>query len=422
MSLNLVEKIKELTDKTQLCVAYSGGIDSHVLLHALSHLEGYKIRAVHVNHGLSPNANDWESHCQRICQKLATPFQAFRLQIKKKPQHSLEAMAREARYNCLREALKSNEVLLTAHNADDQAETFLLQLMRGSGIDGLAAMPEKKSFGNSELVRPLLKIDRKTIKAYATQHHLQWVEDESNQHLEFDRNYLRHSVMPLLKKRWPSALQTINRSATHCADAKNSIAAISITDFHSVIDKNRINLINLKSLSLPRQQQVLRYWIKNHGFSLPTQQQLNVLFKTVIHSRFDATPCFRWKNQQVRRYRHLLYLTAPSTVDYGKITQPWNGEDYLIIEGIGTLALPRNLNHSKLKFPCQIRFRRGGERIKLEGHTRTLKQLFQQWQIPPWERDRIPLLYHEEILIAVIGYAISDPYNKKIIDQHTPEC
>lgn len=410
MKLLLQKTLKKLTHKTQLCVAYSGGIDSHVLLHALLHLNDYKVRAVHVNHELSPNANDWESHCQRVCQQLAIPFKSFHLQIQKKPQHSLEAIAREARYNCLREELKSDEVLLTAHNADDQAETFLLQLMRGSGIDGLAAMPEKKPFGDNELVRPLLTIDRKMIEAYATQQQLQWIEDESNNELQFDRNYLRHRIMPLLKKRWPSALKTINRSAAHCADAKNSIEAITITDFNSVIDKNRINLITLKSLSLPRQRQVLRYCIKNHGFSLPSQQQLNVLFKTVVHSRFDASPCFNWKNQQVRRYRHRLYLTTPSTIDYRKITQQWNGEDRLSIEGIGTLELSQTLNRLSLRFPCQIRFRRGGERIKFAGHSRTLKQLFQQWQIPPWERDRIPLLYHEGILIAVIGYAISDPY------------
>ncbi len=415
MTVNeLAAQLRTLTDSQQLCLAYSGGLDSHVLLHLLYELKqhyNYQIRAIHIHHGLNPQADQWQQHCQSTCQALNIKFQAQRLNINKIKGQSLEALARAARYQCLSQQLQAKEVLLTAHHLEDQAETFLLQLMRGSGLQGLASMPIKKPFAQSFLLRPLLHVSRQRLEQYAKQQQLCWIEDDSNNNWQFDRNYLRHQIMPLLKKRWPSAATTITRSAAHCAKAHSLLNHVSAKDLAQVQNNNAlIDIRKLASLTTQRQQQVLRYWITQQGFCVPSQQQLHEIFRTVIHSRYDTAPCFSWGQQSLRRYRYFLYLMTKQVKPNYKITVTWNGAATVLLPDQRIITMPDELKHSAISFPATIRFRCGGEQMTLKGQRKTLKRLLQQWNIPPWQRSEIPLLFDKEKLIAVLGYTIADGY------------
>ncbi|OGO94567.1 MAG: tRNA lysidine(34) synthetase TilS [Coxiella sp. RIFCSPHIGHO2_12_FULL_42_15] len=423
MQLNaaaLQHRLSRLTDKTKFCVALSGGIDSLVLLHILSQcVPPYVIRAIHINHQLSQQANVWQAHCEIICEMWKIPFNAYSVTIKKLAGESLEALAREARYDTLSEHVAADECLLTAHHADDQAETILLQLMRGAGVAGLAAMPGKKSFAKSFLLRPLLEFSRADIEAYAKSQHLSWIEDDSNENLAFDRNYLRHQIMPLLKTRWPKAPFSIARSGEHCAAAKHLLFEIAAKDLISVLgDHHSIDLSKLLDLPFIRQQHVIRYWIHHQGFSLPSTQQLEEIFNTVIHSRFDAIPCVEWESQQVRRYRHHLYLLKKLPPVLPMHPTQWDFTHDLILPNMLGILQVRKVRGRGLKLPLQrgpyfIRFRQGGEVFVPSGcqeHHR-LKKLFQEWGVPPWLRERVPLLYCKEELIMVIGYRTAEGFS-----------
>ncbi len=404
---DLKAELSALTDCRHFCLAYSGGMDSQVLLCLLQQLRqdypDYAIRAIHIDHGISPQAHNWQRHCKQSCDQWGIPFQAKHIKLEKRGGESLEALAREARYASLAAQLNDKECLLTAHHQDDQAETLLLQLLRGSGIKGLAAMPKKKPFANGELLRPLLSISRHTIHHYAVQQQLQWMEDDSNDNPQFDRNYLRQQIMPLIKKRWPNATTTISRSAKHCANANTAMEHITAKQLNKVV--NNQGLIDLDVLRLfdkVEQMEILRHWIVERAIKLPSERQLEVIFKTVIASRYDAMPCFRWGQHEIRRYRYHLYLIPTSNVNYGAVRIIWNGENTLKHPRINDIKVPEHLDLTRIAFPAEIRFRQGGERLTWHGKTKTLKQLFQEWGIPPWERCQIPLLYEKNKLTNVL--------------------
>lgn len=423
ISANALKRVLfDLTDKQKFCIAYSGGIDSQVLLVLMSELcqqqPHYSIRAVYINHGLHKNADAWQMHCKSVCEELRIPFSAFMVNIEKISGGSIEALARDARYRCLDQQLLEDECLLTAHNADDQAETLLLQLLRGAGVSGLAAMPIKKSFAKSLLLRPLLLVNRAQIESYAKKNQLRWIEDESNLDLRFDRNYVRHQIMPVIKARWPEATKTMARSSQHCGDAKRFLFDVATQDFSFVLlDPDSIDVDKLLDLSLIRQEQVIRYWILQRGFMLPTTLQLEQIFKNVINSRYDATPCVEWSSQQIRRYRHRLYLMKKPKAKLRLDSIHWNlSHDLILPYNLGVLKVDENLRGG-LKLPLanqcySLRFRQGGELIKPAGRKEhhTLKKLMQEWGIPPWLRGRIPLLYCNDELIAVIGYCIAEEF------------
>ncbi len=410
--MNIDNILTSLTNKKHYCIAYSGGIDSHVLLHLSAQIKTCNIRAVHINHGFSVNANEWERHCQQVCENLAIPFSAYRLAIKINPGDSLEAVAREQRYAQFKKILQDNECLLTAHNADDQVETVFLQLMRGAGVKGLAAMPLADD-SNTHL-RPLLPISRQAIEAYAQSNNLQWIEDESNQDQRFDRNYFRHQVLPVIKKRWPQALQTVARSAKHCGEAADLLTELAMLDLKKCVKDKFLVMDYLLTLPAARQRNTLRVWIDNKGFGLPTTAQLEQIRKDVLLSDLAASPCLRWEQQEIRRYKNRLYVMPVSTGDEGdKILQfYWQNIKKKIAEGqCGYL----NINDMVL------RFRQGGERIRPAGRkeTQTLKNLLQQWQVPPWERGRIPLLYYRGELVAVLGYCSKEGF--QVLEYLQPE-
>jgi tRNA(Ile)-lysidine synthase len=297
---------------SQLILAYSGGLDSHVLLHQLAQYPTTKskLHVVHINHGLSPNADQWQAHCATVCSELKVPFTTIKITIDIKPGDSLEAVAREQRYAELAKFVDENTALLTAQHQDDQAETILLQLFRGAGVKGLAAMPEQKLFANGVQLRPLLNTTRAELAAYALQYDLQWIEDESNKNLNFNRNYLRQTIMPLLKQRWPSITSTLARSSQHCAEAAELLSELAKIDYQICAGSqlNCLNIIALQQLSRARKINTLRYWLKLNNVRSPNKKHLEKIIDEVIAAKSVTTPLLRWENIVMRRNNSELFF------------------------------------------------------------------------------------------------------------------
>lgn len=413
--------IKYYNNTKTLSIAYSGGLDSSVLLHVMAELRpqfSANVAAIHVNHGLSKNANVWQQHCEQICARLNIPFQAFQVNAHPKTGESPEAAARKARYQVFEKFVRENELLLTAHHQDDQAETLLLQLLRGAGVKGLAAMPTYKPFSNGHLLRPLLAITRKELVAYAQQHQLQWLDDESNADSRFNRNYLRHRLLPILQERWPMAGKVIARTAQHCAEAAELMTELAVNDREWVKGNlpNALSISKLQTLSLARQRNLIRYWLASLHLSIPNAKHMEQVLRTVLNCAKDAVPKVTWAATEIRRYRDNLY--ALSTVTANTITElSWIGCQPLTLpHHLGRLTcefkLGQGIKKGWLEQPLMIRFRKGGERCQPQGRSGShpLKKCWQEWGVPPWQRDKVPLLYAGENLLAVIGYCICEPF------------
>ena len=411
----------------QYLIAYSGGVDSHVLLHIMATLRNQypemQLQALHIHHGLSKNADKWAEHCQIVCSSLQIAYQCHYISHSPLANESIEAWAREARYGIFADLLASGMSLLTAHNQDDQAETLFLQLFRGAGPKGLAAMLAQQSFAQGYICRPLLNFNRQQIHEYAMAHQLTWQEDESNEDVRFDRNFLRQQIMPLLRERWPAVVKNLTRSSQHCAEATVLLTELAQQDLgHGVTsEKKSLPLAALWSLSAERQRNALRHWLSSQGCRMPSSQKLQEMQQILLHCRQDALPQVTCDEYTVRRYRrHLVVVSAPLSPpsapyaicwDFSvPLDLPGNLEQLIAVQQQGTGISTR---WSVEKF--SIRFRRGGERCQPQGknHRYLLKKLFQEWGIPPWERNRIPLLYYEEQLAAVVGYCICSPFVAK---------
>ena len=416
--------LSELTDDPYFCIAYSGGIDSHVLLYAMAACQkknsSIQIRALHINHHLNPNANQWEHHCKQVAQQLGIPFHVESLKLTLNPGDSIEAVARKARYDVLRNRIHDKENVLIAHTQNDQAETFLLQLLRGAGVKGLSAMPLKKKLGRGYLLRPLLKINREELKKYAEKNHLHWIEDDMNLELRFNRNYLRHEVLPILRCRWPEVFSVISRSASHCAEAAHLLDQLADMNLQAVQMKDALAIKPLLQLTPERQRNVLRRWIDRLGFGMPQTKQLEQMRSDILKASEDAAPLFVYDSTEVRRYDDALYISTASSPLDTSMTISWNLNHPLNLPG--TLGILR-ATHKKGKGistvidiqQITVQFRRGGERCQPAGRkeTHSLKKLMQEWKIPPWQRDRIPLIYYDDTLIAVVGYCICGEFTAK---------
>ena len=413
------EKIKSLTNSNNLqlnfSVAYSGGMDSHVLLYAMANLKKkypFGLRAVHVNHGLSRNADDWVVYCENICNQLNIKFVAkcvdVREKIKEVGKHSLEAVARELRYEEFARLLYENEYLLTAHHCTDQLETFLLQFFRGAGPAGLSAMPETKIFDkDKKLLRPLLNFSREELHEYALKNDLQWITDESNENIGIDRNFIRHKLIPVIKMRWPGVLKTSLRVSSHQAKAQKLLRFLAKEDYKKTKGDvlGTLSIRKLLFLDEDRQNNLIRYWLNELGFISPSSVKLEHVKTDVLLSSCDAMPLVKWGNCEVRKYKDNLYaLSTLEKVD-SSIRLEWDGKRVLKLPGdLGILDADflkqKSIDSSS---NLSIRFKRGGERILLKsGETVSLKKMMQKWNVPPWQRERVPLLYDNEDLIYVI--------------------
>ncbi|MAA75229.1 MAG: tRNA lysidine(34) synthetase TilS [Salinisphaeraceae bacterium] len=391
-------------------VAYSGGRDSTVLLHALGRqLPPGRLRALHVHHGMQPAADEWPAHCRRICRQLNVPLEV--LDCSAQVQGGLarlgpEAAARQARYRALRAALAPKEALLTAHHARDQAETFLLQALRGSGPRGLAAMPACVEQAEGRLLRPLLRVPSAAIHAYARLNELDWVDDPSNADPRHDRARLR-GVWPTLQAGWPALEQTLGRAAAHQAEARELLGELARMDRVTLADKQgSLDIRALSALSRPRQKNCLRHWLADGGLELPQARQLDDLLE-----QLDASSVLRcgWGDTEVRAFKGRLYAMAalppPEAVDTA--WPPASADDSVMaaqrVVGAG-LAESRG--------PYRVQTRRGGEVLRLAGrtHRSALKTLLQAAEVPPWVRERLPLILHEGRVVAVADWWVDPAY------------
>lgn len=426
-SHRLLQTLSVLPPSTRYYVAYSGGADSHILLHALvqlrGQLPGIEIRALHVDHGLHASSSDWAQHCVGVCAGLDVACDVRQVNAHAQSGESPEDAARNARYAAFAEIMPAGEMLLTAHHQDDQAETLLLQLLRGAGPRGLAGMAKISRYGTAWLARPLLDYPREQLRAYALEHRLQWIDDPSNSDTRFARNYLRHAVMPHLQQRWPAASTTLSRSAQHSAEAAELLEALARIDMKKALHPNlhhsggdALSIVELLQLTPARQRNVLRFWIEQAQLPLPQQRHLEHIQSDVLHAEADAEPCVMWPGAEVRRYRDALVAMPPlPQFDLAQVWL-WDLATPLHVNGVGTLQARRNLATGLRAEACavgvRVAFRSGGERIQPAGqeHHRSLKNLFQAAGVPPWQRDRVPLIFIGQVLAAVTGYWYAEEF------------
>jgi len=395
----------------RFCVALSGGIDSVVLLHAMQALwhggDPGSLRAVHADHGLQAPSRDWADHCRSLCAGLGVPFQTVELGLVAESGTSIEAQAREARYAAFASLLQDGEWLLTAHHRDDQLETVLIQLMRGAGVAGLAAMPARAPLGQGWHGRPLLGVDRAEIAAYAAAHALPFQRDPMNESPRFDRGWLRTEVLPRLRARWPAAAATAARSASHFAQAGRLLAELAAADAQGVADGARLSVIGLSRLSRDRQANLLRWWIHERGLRPPPAARLESALAAMLLAREDAQPLVRWPDGEIRRYRGRLYAMRPlPAVPRTAVLAPDDGSGIALGAGCGEFTLvggnPGRIR-AELPDPLEVRFRSGGESLQPAPARprKRLKDLCQEAGIVPWMRPRLPLVYAGDRLVAV---------------------
>src|SRR5687767_10443917 len=291
----------------RLCVALSGGVDSMALLLACQRIRDrqpcVQLRAIHVNHGLQPSAAQWTEHCRAQCARLGIPFESVELALAPPRGLSVEAVAREARYQALAARLLPGETLLTAHHQDDQLETVLLQLFRGAGVAGLAAMPASTPFGNGLHLRPLLDVTRAAIEADADAAGLPRIEGPTNLSRRFDRGLLRREIMPLLRARWPSVSRSVARSARHAAAAQSLLDELAELDAVGAIEHGRLLAARLAQLSRVRQANLLRWWLRGAGLGMPSEARLDSILDDLLPARAGAQPAVTWTAGEVRRHR-----------------------------------------------------------------------------------------------------------------------
>ena len=423
-------------------VAYSGGIDSHVLLYCCRQLK-LPVRAVHIHHGLQSIADDWVEHCHDICSALDVPLDVVYVEVQQKRGQSPEEAARNARYQALENNLQHNDCLLTAQHLNDQAETLLLQLFRTGNAAGLSAMRPRRCLGHFIHLRPLLYFNRNEIEHFATENTLHWVDDPSNQDVTFDRNFIRNNLVPVLQNRWPNVTAQLATVASLQADnllVLEDMAAIDLASSIRTLEHQTeisvykvisvLSISALQKLSSARLLNLLRYWVirasaadaaGSHKSPLsPTRNLLIEIERAFIYSQRDANPVIFYAGYELRKYRSHLYLLKRRGQQLKQKELDWNPSQSLKVPALNiqfrsVYTAGKGLQRILLNGPLTIRFRKGGEKFHPAGrqHSQSLKKLFQEAGIPPWQRDNIPLLYYGDDLIAVIGLWISSRHSVK---------
>ncbi|MBS0192919.1 MAG: tRNA lysidine(34) synthetase TilS [Proteobacteria bacterium] len=394
---------------SKLVVGFSGGLDSTVLLHALAthpSIRGRGLRAVHVHHGLQADADAWAAHCEAVCAQWDIRIDIARIQVDLHAGRGMEAAARAARLDAFRTLLNADEVLALAHHRDDQAETVLLRLLRGAGGDGLAAIRRRSRLGSLHLWRPLFDVPRSVLRRYADAHELRWIEDPSNESVTYDRNFLRHRVLPLLRERWPQADRSLARSAALLAEQAQLLdveVAVSLKSLQLADDALSIPGL----LALPRAQRarVLRVWLRQMTGLAPGGRWLATLERDLLRARSDGEARVVWASRLLQRWRDGLHarISAPAWPNDWSAT--WDGQSALQLPDRSRLEL---LGVDGFDATMTVRARRGGERIRLpgRGHSHELKHVLQDRGVPPWSRIRMPLLFAVDGELLAAGDAI----------------
>ena len=400
----------------QLLVGFSGGLDSTVLLHRLKlwrdQVSDVQLRAIHIHHGLSPHADAWGAHCEALCEAWSIPLRVERV-ILHEEGLGIEAQARKARYAAFARALRPGEALVTAQHLDDQCETFLLALKRGSGPAGLSAMPERARFAGTELIRPLLGETRASLESWAHEYQLSWIEDESNQDDSYDRNFLRLRVIPLLTERWEHFAEATARSATLCAEQESLLDELLSDELAELISsEGALAIAPLEAMSAVRRAAVLRRWLASHEAVMPSRAMLGRIWDEVAQAREDATPSVYLNGFEVRRYQgKLWWVKSRSSLSDVVLDWPCVVKALTLPAGAGSVSLT-NAGHVRLPEadePVTVRFKAGGL-LHIVGRNggRKLKKIWQENNVPPWLRDTTPLLFYGETLIAAAGVFITE--------------
>lgn len=408
-----------------VCVAFSGGRDSTVLLHAAAALRErrpFPLRALHVDHGLQPSAAGWARACVATAARLGVGCEVIAVRVGPVRGRGVEAAAREARYAALRDGLRPGEWLLTAHHADDQAETVLRHLLRGSGVAGVAGIPASAPFGGGRLHRPLLDVPGSALAAYATGvlagEGIAWIDDPMNADRDLDRGFLRHDVLPVLRRRFPAAAGALGRSAALAAEAAVLLDVLARQDAAVAIAGGRVAVAALRALDEPRQRNLIRWVARERGWSTPPERRLRAGLAQLLGAAPGRQPVLRWGGHEIRRYReqlHLLDRAVPAPAP-GEEPTAWDGARVELGAVRGFLALVPGreqgpaLSAAVVAAGLAIAFRSGGERVRPEAdrHHRTLKYLFQSLGVVPWMRDQVPLVLAAGRLAAVADLWVAD--------------
>lgn len=432
---------QQLAVTPQILVALSGGLDSTVLLHLLATaVPPERLCAVHIHHGLSANADHWQARVEDYCRSLGVKLKTEAVEVTATGE-GIEAAARSARYAVFERLLRQDGLLVLGHHGDDQVETMLYQLLRGSGAKGLSGMPAQRPLGSGQLIRPLLAVGRDQLQAYAKRQKLSWVEDESNSEDKFDRNYLRKHVVPALAERWPDYRQSIQLSAEHNTEAEQLAETLAGEDLCALdLREERagwsICIEQLLELNDARQRNVQRHWPALCNLPRPNKKIIAEINRAVIQVREDADPLLQWQFMQWRRFQGRLYLLACSGTDFDSQQQyQWtldhqSLDQVLQLSDSSQLIVEQTVGDGLVLAPEQtltIRYREGGERCKPagRGHSNSLKKLFLEYGVEPWWRDRTPLLYVDKTLVAVGDYWVCEGWQaqpgqaaKKILWRH----
>ncbi len=400
-----------------LLLGLSGGMDSVVLLHVLHRLApelGFTLSAMHVHHGISPNADAWATFCTQLCERYAIPLEIKHVDIAPlKDAHGIEASARKLRHAAF--AASDCRHIALAHHADDQAETLMLQLLRGAGLRGVSAMPIVREQGSQLLLRPMLAFGRTELLAYARQQGLEWIEDESNADEQYPRNFLRHRLFPVLQERFPAWRETLGRSAQHFAEAAEILDEVAQADGAG---EPLLAVAQLDALTPARGKNLLRHFLHGQGAPMPQDAQLADMLRQLCGARDNADVCVNFGDWQVRRYRgHVHAMRALPPFDPA-LRMEWRGEPSIYWPPLQrevhfTAALGQGISREKLALGAvSLRMRNGGETLRPHplAATRSMKNLLQQHGVPPWQRERLPLLYCGEALVCVIGVAVASEF------------
>ena len=395
----------------KICVSLSGGLDSTVLLHALNQVlgEDFSIRAIHINHNLNKGSQSWANFCKKICDQMQIQINIYSENINTTEGFGIEAAGRKARYRKLQKSIQQGEWLMTAHHQDDQLETVLFRIARGTGVEGLQGIQKQFNFGRGNILRPLLDVSKSEILRYAIEKKLDWVEDNSNQETYFDRNFLRMKVIPRLKERWPAFSTSVSRLSDISTQTSTLLRELAEQDLGPDYPVNNLDIDILNNKSIGRITNIIRFLILKNKMSAPSMKVLNSGVSTLLNSK-SINPTMVWANYCIKRYLDKLYFMKLSELQPNQSNQliSWSIDEPLILDENGSMLLAtltkgQGLSLEKCDKNIHVKFRKGGESIRPVGHkiTKKLKKLFQEDHILPWVRDKIPLLYKKNELVGV---------------------
>jgi tRNA(Ile)-lysidine synthase len=403
-----------------LVVALSGGADSASLLIAVSGLgstfRSLGVRAVHVDHGLQPAAHGFRRACAALCAELNVPLAVISVAVEIASGASVEAAARDARYAALQAELQPGECLLTAHHAQDQAETLLLQALRGSGLKGLSAMPLCRPFGHGWHVRPVLEVPQDELLQFGARSGAPFISDPMNEDLRFDRNYLRRQVWPRIEARWPGSAIALSRTARHAAEAQELLDRGAAVHVSRLRDGEALSVPGLRALPSSERINALRFWLSDSGVEPPSTARLTEALRQILDAQGDHIPAIVWGERSLRRYRQRVYLTdaQPPRLDGKRSWRVESGSRIDLGPNLGTLcwvAQSGGLDAARLPHSLIVRRRDGGESLRPapRARTQTVQHLCQSYGVLPWMRDALPLVFADDDLIAVADLWLDAP-------------